>query len=123
MPPSTLPKPTTVAPKNVPTSKPLEGMELMQALMAQAKTSVDGEFFDITECEIKVSEKTGNTGFRVTCESGTVIQFWETYKGGQTMMDCVEHVEGNRFRVVVGAQILDNGNIMPKGVEGGGFWK
>jgi hypothetical protein len=102
----------------------LQGMDLLTAAIAKAKAGVGGEFFDITECEIQVSEKTGNTGFRVTCESGKVITFWETYeKSGHTMFDCVEHVEGNKFRVVVGAKITTEGNIIPKGVEGGGFWK
>jgi hypothetical protein len=101
----------------------LQGIELLQATIAKAKEQVAGEFFDISKMITKVAS-TGRTGMQVTCESGKTIQWWETYENGCTMFDCITHVEGNRFRVTIGADIDEKtGNIIPKGSKGGGFWK
>lgn len=100
----------------------LQGVELLRATIQKAKDQVDGEFFDVTNIITKIAS-TGRTGVQVVCESGKRIQWWETYSNGCTMFDCITHVHGNRFRVTIGADISDDGNIIPKGSKSGGFWK
>jgi hypothetical protein len=86
-------------------------------LAAQASASVETSQFNIENVEVKTS-KTGNTGFRATCDNGTVITFWSS-----NMDQVVELLDNNgNYRVLPGTRISDDGGLIPKDARQGGFW-
>jgi hypothetical protein len=86
-------------------------------LATQASASVETLQFNIENVEVRVS-KTGNTGFRATCDNDTVITFWSS-----NMDQVVEQLdnEGN-YRVLPGTRVSDDGGLIPKDARQGGFW-
>lgn len=86
-------------------------------LAAQASASVETSTFNIENVEVKTS-KTGNTGFRATCDNGQVITFWSS-----NMDQVVELLDNNgNYRVLPGTRISDDGGLIPKDARQGGFW-
>lgn len=86
-------------------------------LAAQASASVATSTFNIENVEVKMST-TGNTGFRATCDNGTVITFWSS-----NMDQVVELLDNNgNYRVLPGTRVADDGGLIPKDARQGGFW-
>jgi len=86
-------------------------------LAAQASASVDTLTFNIENVEVKMS-KTGNTGFRATCDDKTVITFWSS-----NMDQVVEQLDNNgNYRVLPGTRVAEDGGLIPKDASQGGFW-
>ena len=86
-------------------------------LAAQASASVDTLTFNIENVDVKLSS-TGNTGFRATCDNGTVITFWSS-----NMDQVVEQLDDNgNFRVLPGTRVADDGGLIRKDAPKGGFW-
>ena len=86
-------------------------------LASQASASVDTLSFNISNVEVKMS-KTGNTGFRATCDNGEVVTFWSS-----NMDQVVEMLDDNgNYRVLPGTRVSDDGGLIPKDARQGGFW-
>lgn len=98
------------------------------AMIAAAKAKSTAQTLDLKNFTCDVST-TGNYGFSGLSDQGVFLTFWEKYeKSGLTMLDCVEWIEGTRFRVLDGAKISEPDEegicaIIPKGAKAGGFFK
>jgi hypothetical protein len=98
------------------------------AMIEAAKAKSTAQTFDLATFTCEVS-KTGNYGFSGLTDQGTFITFWEKYESsGLTMLDCVEWIEGTKYRVLDGAKISEPDEddicaIIPKGAKAGGFFK
>lgn len=86
-------------------------------LATQASASMDTLTFNIENVEHKAS-KTGNVGFRATCDNGNVITFWSG-----NMDQVVEMIDNNgNYRVLPGTRVSNDGGLIPKDARQGGFW-
>lgn len=96
---------------------PVAKLPTLAELAAQASNAVDTLTFNIENVEVKMS-KTGNTGFRATCDNGTVVTFWSS-----NMDQVVELLDdkGN-YRVLPGTRVADDGGLIDKDARQGGFW-
>jgi hypothetical protein len=103
-------------------NKPLTGfVELTKSILDESQS---GLTFNIKDVESKVS-KSGNVGYRVTCTNAQVITFFANNKEGDYQLDkLVEAIDDDgNHRVIAGVRISDDGSLIPKDAEQGGFWK
>lgn len=73
--------------------------------------------FSIENIEAKPS-KTGNVGFRATCDTGESITFWDS-----TADAVIDEIAPGKFRLKPGVTIArDGGLISAEASRNGGFW-
>jgi hypothetical protein len=96
---------------------PVTKLPTLAELASQVSAATETLTFNIENVEVKAS-KTGNTGFRATCDNGTVITFWSS-----NMDQVVELLDNNgNYRVLPGTRTSDDGGLIPKDARQGGFW-
>ena len=71
-------------------------MNLVQKLKDQ---SVNGLTFTLTDLQVSGETKSGNFGFRVTCDNGKKVSFWAS-----NMESVVEETTEGAFRVLPGVK-------------------
>ena len=93
-------------------------LNLQDAFKEARVKSQDLTFF-VKDCEFKTSEKSNNTGARVTTGGGKVITFWSS-----NMEDVVELIDAKtgQYCVAAGVRIAEDGGLIPANAEKGGFW-
>lgn len=95
-------------------------MNFIQSLIEKAIANSDDVLtFDASKVETKKS-KTGNVGLRVVTDQGKTITFWAS-----TADAVVEQVPGGsetQWRVVPGTSVLEDGGLIAKDAQAGGFW-
>lgn len=82
------------------------------------RKSTEGLSFNIADVESKIS-KSGNVGYRVTLANGQVVTFWSS--NVDQVIEAIDD-KGNH-QVIAGTRITDDGSLIPKDAEKGGFWK
>ena len=96
---------------------PVTKLPTLAELASQVSAATETLTFNISNVEAKAS-KTGNTGFRATCDNGTVITFWSS-----KMDQVVELLDNNgNYRVLPGTRISEDGGLIHKDAKKGGFW-
>lgn len=97
---------------------------LHKLVQAKLDSAVNGLTFKLADLEIGDPSKSGNIGFRVTCDNGKQISFWSS-----TMEDVVEETEVGVFRVKPKVRIAETADefgyhgLIPADAEQGGYWK
>jgi hypothetical protein len=100
-------------------------MNSLSKLVQQAEAkSVDGFTFAIGALQMGARSKSGNYGFRVTCDNGTKVSFWAS-----NMESVVEETTEGNFRVLPGVRMSQTPDadgylgLIPEDAEQGGYWK
>jgi len=96
---------------------------LEKLVKAKLEAAVNGLTFKLADLEIGDPTKSGNIGFRVTCDNGKKISFWSS-----TMEDVVEEPTEGFFKVRAKVRITDKPDefgyhgLIPEKAEQGGYW-
>ena len=93
-------------------------MKLRELGQAELKKLGGDLTFNIKNVEIKPS-KTGNVGYRATCDNGKVVTFWDT-----TMDEVVEEVNAlkGEYAVKPLVTVTEDGSLIAPGKGSNGFW-
>jgi hypothetical protein len=87
------------------------------ALKDKALESAGLLTFSIENIEAKTS-KSGQVGFRATCDNGEVVTFWES-----TADRVIDEVAPGKFRLKAGVDVAKDGGLIPaESRSTGGFW-
>ena len=92
----------------------------LKDLGKKALSSLSQLTFNINNVESKASPVTGNVGFRVKTEEGKVITFWLS-----NMDEVVELTDekAGLYTVIPCTRVAEDGGLIPKTANAGGFWK
>lgn len=96
---------------------------LQKLVKTKLDSTVNGLTFSLADLEIGEPSKSGNIGFRVTCDNGKKVSFWSS-----NMENVVEETSEGNFRVLPRTRFSEEDEfgyfgLIPENSKNGGYWK
>lgn len=88
------------------------------ALKDKALESAGLLTFSVENIEVGKISKSGQVGFRATCDNGDIVTFWESTADG-----VIDEIAPGKFRLKPGVDIARDGGLIPaESRNKGGYW-